>query len=437
MENRKSAILQSIPNSRFPIPEDLIMEIRPIISALMRSKVALILIGLQIALTLAIVCNALFIISQRIDAMGRPSGMNETDTFMITSNGFGANFDTKNVFIEDMAMIRNLPGVVDASPINSLPMSDSGWSEGINMAPGQKIATTTTAIYFFDEHGINAHGVNLIAGRNFKAEEISVRDRGSVDWPPGAIITKALADKLFPGQDPVGKQFYLSDPDHQPPQTVLGVVERMMVPWPRSFSYYGDRSVVDNAVLVPQKVAYGSRTAYVIRAEPGRRDEVMKTVETKMTESNHNRIVRSMKSVEKIRAECYVEDRAMMIILGTVIFCLLTITALGIVGMASFWVTQRTKQIGTRRALGATRASILRYFLTENFLITTGGLLLGAFLTYAFSLWLMAHEQEGKLLPWHYVPVGFVCLWLLGQVAVLGPATRAARVPPAVATRSV
>ena len=87
------------------------MEIRPIISALMRSKVALILIGLQIALTLAIVCNALFIISQRIETMNRPSGMNEADTFRITSNGFGANFNTKNAFTEDLALIRNLPGI--------------------------------------------------------------------------------------------------------------------------------------------------------------------------------------------------------------------------------------------------------------------------------------------------------------------------------------
>ena len=126
----------------------------------------------------------------------------------------------------------------------------------------------------------------------------------------------------------------------------------------------------------------------------------------------------------------------MMIILGAVIICLLTITALGIVGMASFWVAQRTKQIGTRRALGATRMSILRYFLTENFLITTAGLLVGAILTYVFSFWLMAHF-EGKLLPWHYVPIGFLCLWVLGQIAVLGPATRASRVSPATATRSV
>jgi putative ABC transport system permease protein len=412
------------------------MEIRPIISALMRSKVALVLIGLQIALTLAIVCNALFIISQRLDTMNRPSGINETDTFKIASLGFGTSFNTKNAFTEDLALLRGLPGVRDATPTNTVPMNDSGWSEAVNMTPGQKVATTSAAIYFVDDHGINTFGLNLIAGRNFKPEEITVRDRGAVDWPAGVIITKALADKLWPDQDPVGKPFYLSD-GSQPPQTVLGVIERMIVPWPSHFSYNGDRAVVEYSVLVPQMTAYSSTTGYLIRAEPGRRDELMKTAEARLAESNHSRIVKSLQSMEAVRAECYSEDRAMMIILATVIICLLTITALGIVGMASFWVTQRTKQIGTRRALGATRTDILRYFLTENFLITTGGLILGAVLSYAFSLWLMTHSQEAKLLPWHYLPVGFVCLWLLGQIAVLGPATRAARVSPAIATRSV
>jgi len=330
------------------------MEIRPIISALMRSKVALVLIGLQIALTLAIVCNALFIINQRIETMNRPSGMNESDTFTIGSNGFGDGFSTKNTFVEDLALIRSLPGVRDATPTNTLPMTNGGWSEGVFMAPGQKVSTTITAIYFMDEHGIDTFGLNLIAGRNFKPEEITVRDRGSVDWPPGVIITKALADKLYPGQDAVGKSVYL-DYD-KPAQTILGIVDRLIVPWPEGFSFNGDHSVVENSVLVPQMTAYGNSTRYLIRTEPGRRDELMKTVEAKLAESNHGRIVRGVKSVEKVRSECYANDRAMMIILGTVIFCLLTITALGIVGMASFWVTQRTNPIGTRRALGETRA---------------------------------------------------------------------------------
>lgn len=136
------------------------------------------------------------------------------------------------------------------------------------------------------------------------------------------------------------------------------------------------------------------------------------------------------------RNDAYSGDRAMAIILTAVIAALLMVTALGIVGMASFWVAQRTRQIGTRRALGASKRDILRYFQTENFIITTFGLLVGAVLAYAFSLWMMQSYQSPRL-PWYYVPVGFLCLWALGQLAVLGPAMRASRVPPAVATRSV
>ncbi|HZP11647.1 MAG TPA: FtsX-like permease family protein, partial [Nevskiaceae bacterium] len=403
----------------------------------MRSKVALILIGLQIALTLAIVCNALFIIRQRMDTMGRPSGMDEANTFTVASFGFGDSFNTKNAFTEDLALLRGLPGVKDVSPMNTVPMSQSGWSEGVSLKADQKTATTSTAIYFVDEHGLDAYGLRLVAGRNFKPEEITVRDARSSDWPPVLMVTRALAEKLFPGEDAVGKQINISGDPSKPMQTIIGVIDALQVPWPESFIVNGDHNAPSYSTLVPQMTPYGTRTAYLVRTEPGRRDELMKTVEQKLTDSNHSRIVRNIKSIEAIRAECYREDRAMMIILLTVIVCLLTITALGIVGMASFWVTQRTKQIGTRRALGATRGAILRYFLTENFLITSGGLALGALLTYGLSFWLMAHQQEAKLLPWHYVPVGFVSLWALGQLAVLGPATRASRVPPAVATRSV
>lgn len=410
------------------------MEIRPIISALMRSKVTLILIGLQIALTLAIVCNALFIISQRLEKVSRPSGMNEADTFIVGSSGFGANFNVANAIAEDLVLLRGLPGVAAVAPVNSVPMSDGGWSEAVFLTTDQKTNTTGGAYYFVDDHGLDAYGLKLIGGRNFKPEEISARDHNSDGWTASLIITKALADKLYPGQDAIGKQLYLDQ--KKPPRTVIGVVERMQVPWPNGYVVNGDKNAVEYSILVPQLLTGGNGSKYLIRAEPGRRDELMKTAESKLADSNHSRIVRGIKSIESVRAAGYRSDRAMMIILGIVILSLLTITALGIVGMASFWVTQRTKQIGTRRALGATRGSILRYFLTENFLITSGGLILGAVLTYGFSFWLMTHYQA-KLLPWHYVPVGFLCLWVLGQIAVLGPATRASRVSPAVATRSV
>ena len=123
-------------------------------------------------------------------------------------------------------------------------------------------------------------------------------------------------------------------------------------------------------------------------------------------------------------------------LLVAVIVALLVVTALGIVGLASFWVAQRTKQIGVRRALGATRGQVLRYFQTENFLLATVGIALGMLMAYGINLMLMDRYELPRL-PAMYLPVGAVALWLLGQVAVFGPARKAASVPPAVATRSV
>jgi len=403
------------------------MEIRPILSALMRSKVAMILIGLQVALTLAIVCNSLFIISKRVELMSRPSGMNEADTFWFGSTGFGEGYDAQSVVQADLALLRQLPGVVSATTTNSVPMSGGGWGEGLSLAPNQKKSTADTTIYIVDDKGVNTFGTHLVAGRDFKPEEISKLKFGDRLTPPSIIVTKALADKMFPNGDALGKQVYLNTDG--PTTTIIGIVDRLQEPWIDSDS-------VENATLLPGYMPYGNSSRYLVRTEPGRRDEMIKLIEQKMSDSNRSRIIGKMRTIEHTREEAYAGDRAMMIILSAVIFALLTITALGIVGMASFWVAQRTKQIGTRRALGATKFDILRYFLTENFLITTGGLVAGAVLTYAFSLWLMLHYQ-GTLLPWHYVPVGFLCLWLLGQLAVLGPATRASRVPPAIATRSV
>jgi putative ABC transport system permease protein len=119
-----------------------------------------------------------------------------------------------------------------------------------------------------------------------------------------------------------------------------------------------------------------------------------------------------------------------------VILALLLVTALGIVGLASFWVQQRRKQIGIRRAIGATRRDILGYFQTENFLIVSGGIAIGMVLAFGLNLVLMKVYELPRL-PLYYLPWGALALWLLGQLAVLGPALRAAAVPPVVATRSV
>ena len=126
----------------------------------------------------------------------------------------------------------------------------------------------------------------------------------------------------------------------------------------------------------------------------------------------------------------------MAIILTIVISMLIGLTALVIVGLSSFHVTQRTKQIGTRRALGARRMDIIKQFMLENWIITTAGAALGLILTTAVAYWLEVSFELPRL-DWRYLPGGIVVLWALSSLAVFEPARRAASVPPAVATRSV
>ena len=176
---------------------------------------------------------------------------------------------------------------------------------------------------------------------------------------------------------------------------------------------------------------------FLLRTDPERRAEVLKAAMAALEKNSASRIMLRREHVRpEMRARLLPQDRAMAWLLVAVIVALLVVTALGIVGLASFWVQQRTKQIGVRRALGATRGQILRYFQTENFLLATIGIVLGMLLAYGINQLLMG-KYELPRLPLLYLPVGAVLLWLLGQVAVFGPARKAASVPPAVATRSV
>jgi putative ABC transport system permease protein len=215
------------------------------------------------------------------------------------------------------------------------------------------------------------------------------------------------------------------------PKRVVGVVEPLLRPNDAAFT--GSDAYV--GAILPIRMTYdGGR--YVIRTEPGQRDAVLKQAVEVLKALKPNRLLIAERTFVGMRAEFYAQDRSMAWLLVSVIVALLIVTALGIVGLASFWVAQRTKQIGVRRALGATRGQVLRYFQTENFLLATIGIVIGMLLAYGLNQLLMSRYELPRL-PAIYLPIGAVALWLLGQIAVFGPARRAAAVPPAVATRSV
>jgi putative ABC transport system permease protein len=241
------------------------------------------------------------------------------------------------------------------------------------------------------------------------------------------MVSKALADATFPDGDALGKTVF-DEPNGEKPFEIVGIYDHMQNAWPHSDN-------VDRTMLIPSIGMFGGEMMYLVRTEPGQRDAVMAAGEQYL-EQNRGRIVDTVRSYEEQKARTYGGDIAMIKLMTAVITALAAVTGLGIVGLAWFSVTQRRKQIGTRRALGATRFDIVRYFMVENWLITSIGLAIG--LVGAVSLnWFLDTEYSTGRLPLWYLPAGMAALWLLGQLAVLLPARRAARIPPALATRSV
>jgi len=403
------------------------MDILPILAALKRNKIGALLIGMQIALTLAIVCNALFIIQARVERMGRPTGIDEANIFTFTNQWVGKPSDINARLGADLATLRALPGVVDAMASNSFPLSGGGWSTGIDLQPNQKKSTVHTTQYFADEHGLNTLGIKLVAGRWFTADEVIDRGEGDQTAPPVIVVTKSAADKLFPNGNALGKTVYADE--H--PATIIGIVEQTQTPWV-GFSW--GESFVENSMFQPFRFASRGQN-FIVRTQPGQRDKVMKTVSDALYALSRDRVVGETHSFTETRDKAYQNDHAMAMLLGTVCALLLGVTAFGIVGLTSFWVTQRQRQIGVRRALGARRIDILRYFQTENLLIAVAGSAVGIALAVGANLWMVSHYELARM-GVSFVLIGAAVVLALGQLSVLWPARRAASIPPAIATRA-
>ena len=411
------------------------MDIRPILSTLMRHKTAAALIVVEIALTCAIICNALFMISDRLSQVREVSGIAEEELVRVQISGIGSDADQVARTRTDLASLRAIPGVKDATVLNQVPFVNSSWNSGVRLQQEQQQSTLNATTYMAEDQFIETLGLTLVAGRDFNADEYreasDLLERTTEDGNiPATIITRSLADKLFPGEDAIGKTFYSWG---DAPIRVVGVVEHLVRP-----GGMGGPAEREYAMVFPLRPHYNLGGNYVIRTDPDRRTEVLAAAKAVLQANGADRIIQeeNSKTFEQLRREYYQAPRAMAWLLGIVCVALLLVTALGIIGLASFWVQQRTKQIGVRRALGATRGQILRYFQTENFLLASIGIALGMLLAFAINQLLMGKYEMARL-PLFYLPAGAVLLWALGQLAVWAPARRAASIPPAVATRSV
>ncbi|MGE7136887.1 ABC transporter permease [Luteibacter sp. NPDC031894] len=419
------------------------MTLHPMFAALRKHKAGVVLIALQIALTLAIVCNALFIIGQRVQNINRPTGLVEDNLFMVSQQWVGApNPDQAAgaerldaMMKEDLAALRNMPDVSSVTPTNSLPLYTSSRAGSAGIRPGDgsydgaSQGTARVSYFFTDDQALATFGVKVIAGRFFTPDEVQHYSVGEDRTASVIVITRGLAEKLLPDKGAVGQVLYLNGASV--PSTVIGVVDRLQgAVWAKTFAW--------NAVVIPARLNSGY-SRYVVRTKPGRLDAVMKAVPSVLFGVNPMRVLddeESVKSFAQIRSHAYQSDLGMAILMGVVCIILIGVTAAGIVGLTSFWVGQRRKQIGVRRALGARKIDILHYFQLENLTIASGGAAIGILMALMLNFWLMRNFGMDRIpVPW--VLVGVAAVLLLGQFAVFVPARRASNVPPVAATRTV
>lgn len=412
------------------------MEIRPIFSALLRQKTGPLLVAVQVALSLAILANALFIVNQRIATAERPSGIADEANvgyLQVLPLKKPSHNDILAQQNRDLAAIRAIPGVVAAADTSQMPMSRSGSSSSVRVDPGAQSEIATPAVYLGEEDFVKTMGLKIVEGRDFTARDVSIHDADTrtenEGYPKNVIVSLALAKLMYPDATSyVGKHFYFGlGTDGE--CIVAGVVEKLQTPGASA------KPLGEYAVIVPARVTYGF-WRYVVRAQPGQLSRVLREAEETVRKASPAPVAVNTRTVPEDRYNRYRNERAMAWMLVAVSVLLLLVTVSGIVGMTMLRVSQRRKQIGVRRALGASWADIMRYFITENLMITSGGIVAGLLLAIGLNQFLM-HQLQLPKLPLDYLAWGSLALWVLGVASVYGPASRAAGTSPAIATRTV
>jgi putative ABC transport system permease protein len=398
-------------------------DLAPIIKTLLKAKASPLLLILQIAITFMVMVNAANMLSERSKNMARPIGVDEVNSFYVQtnlqgeSNALGARLD------EDLALLRALPAVQGVTPMSAIPLEAWGRATVINKVP-EKVFEHG-AYFAVDETVVEVLGLNLIAGENLSVEDVYTLPMDGVDLSTNILITKALAQSLSPDdwQQAVGMTVYLSK---DIPQQVKGVVETMQGPWQQ---WYG----VELNVISPIREAY-NEVRYFVRTNPGLRDEAMEQVLDALLKTP-GRMIENAKTLEAVKFEAYQSDRATSKLLIGVCLGLLIVTGLGIYGQARFSVNRRKRQIGTRRALGASKGQVMRFFMLENAVVSLTGLVIGFVAALSLSEQFVQHFGLTPV-PLPYLLSGMAALFVLGQLSVSYPALQASRVEPAIATRS-
>ena len=234
------------------------MEIRPILSALLRNKTGPVLVAIQVALSLGILANALHIVQVRQAVSARPTGLErEEDLYVISVRHLkqGGHEDQLAAQRKDTATLRAVPGVLSVAETSQMPLSRSGNYTGLAVDRKQTRTTATSTSYNSADSLVKTWGLKLTEGRDFYPNEVPEIDvNTSDDFPKVGIVTRTLAEKMWPGQSSyVGKTVYFGVGDKSRSVQVVGVVDRLQSP-NAQIGDTGEYSIITPARLTGNEV---------------------------------------------------------------------------------------------------------------------------------------------------------------------------------------
>jgi putative ABC transport system permease protein len=407
------------------------MQLPVILKALQRHKITVAILLLEFAVTFALLSNASILVWQRFSALRTISGVQEQGLLVanVTAATPGAAPPTADKLSRAVAAIEDIRGVRAVSVLSQTPFSGVDSLLGrVARTPGAGSPAHEIAVYFGDRQMLAVLESHLVAGRWFSADEYS----HPADMPSAAelhlvILTRHLANKLFPQGDPLGKTIYSRDR----PMVIIGALDHLARP-----AYQGSDLTDDAAIfpVVPPPIMSGT---IAIRLDPaGMSDEVPvgKSIESLLNETFKGSQSWKVLTFKQQRDAHFASDRGAFRIMLFLLAGLLVVSVNAVAGLSFYWVSQRTTHVATRRALGALRREVITYFLLENLAICIAGVVLGVALTMAINTWAVIHFNAARM-PVVPLLVGFALATLAGQCAVAYPAWRIGSVSPAVAAR--
>ena len=333
----------------------------------------------------------------------------------------------RSAFYDEMIRrVEALPGVRAAAVTNWIPLVSQGDSVGVSVegrpdpAPGQRRPVVVTRVV--SPHYFRAMGIQLLRGRDFDERQ----DR--VDSPAVVVINETMARYFWPGEDPLGKRVTPGRPDSPEDWCqVVGVVKDV-----RQFQLNADPKP-QMYLLYAQAEFFAPRHLVVSTAvEPlGLASAVRKTV----WEIDKDQPVSDVSTMEEVLSESIARQRFSMLLLAVFAGVALLLAAVGLYGVMSYSVAQRTREIGLRMALGAQERDVLRMVVGQGLKLVLAGVLIG--LAAAFALTRLMSSLLFGVSATDPATLVTISLLLVG-VAVLAsyvPARRATKVDPLIALR--